>query len=159
MKHELKIIKPGLGLGTIKFGISRNEIKNILGEPDEKEKYSDQSDMDDMTETWHYDDLELSIEFEEEYDWKLVTISITSDFYEYKSKKLIGLSKQELIQFLEEQNINDFVFENDTSEESPDHELITSDILGINFWFDEGKISEIQWGPLFINDDTIDWPK
>ena len=43
--------------------------------------------------------------------------------------------------------------------ESPTHELISSDQLGINFWFDEDTLSEVQWGPLFVDDETIKWPE
>ena len=43
--------------------------------------------------------------------------------------------------------------------ESPSHELLASDFLGINFWFDEDQLSEVQWGPLFVDDESIDWPE
>ena len=43
--------------------------------------------------------------------------------------------------------------------ESPTHELYSSDCLGINFWFDYNKLTEIQISPLFIDNNTIKWPE
>ena len=43
--------------------------------------------------------------------------------------------------------------------ENPTHELYSSDSLGINFWFDDNKLSEIQVSPLFVDNETIKWPE
>jgi hypothetical protein len=29
----------------------------------------------------------------------------------------------------------------------------------MNFWLDAGIVSEIQWGPVMLDDEQIDWPK
>jgi hypothetical protein len=60
---------------------------------------------------------------------------------------------------LRSKGITDLEYEDCSSEESPSHELLSSDSLGMNFWFDEDQLSEIQWGPLFVDDETIDWPE
>ena len=44
-------------------------------------------------------------------------------------------------------------------DEAPSHELISSESLGINFWFDDDSVTEIQWGPFFNADESVQWPK
>ena len=68
MKKALKDIKPGFGLGNLKFGMTRAEVKLMLGEPSFIDKYSHSESEDDLTESWEYDELELSISFDEEED-------------------------------------------------------------------------------------------
>jgi hypothetical protein len=155
---NISTIDEGQGLGVLKFGLDRKAVELILGKPDEIENYSYQSDEEDLTENWHYDELELSLGFDEEEDWRLTTIAITSSNYKFKELDVIGVSKAEFIEKLKDNKINDLEHEDWSTEESPSHELLSSDKLGINFWFDENKLSEVQWGPLFIDDETIDWP-
>ncbi|MGL1886447.1 MAG: hypothetical protein OCD76_08025 [Reichenbachiella sp.] len=158
MKPNIKEIKPGYGLGELKFGMNRDEALSILGAPDEKEVHS-YTDDDDQTENWHYDELELSLGFDQEDDWRLVTISITSQDYEFNKIKIIGLTNEQFSSQEKSLKMNDLEHEDMSTKESPAHELISSESLGINFWLDEGLISEVQWGPLLIDDETIKWPE
>ncbi len=157
---NISTIEEGQGLGELKFGLERKQVELILGAPDEKETFSySEEEEDDMTENWHYDDLELSLSFDEGDDWRLGTISITSSQYLLKGFAPIGLSKEDLETKLEALGIEDLEYEDWSPEESPAHELMASDSLGINFWFDEDKLSEVQWGPLWIDEETILWPE
>lgn len=153
-----KEIKAGIGLGAIKFGMSRTEVKAILGKPDDSETYAYTEGDDLKTEDWFYDELDLSVSFDEEEEWKLVTLSVAGKDYALMGFQPISMSKESLKATLKEKNITDLEFEDCSTEENPSHELLESEQLGINFWFDEDQLSEVQWGPLFIDDDTIKWP-
>ncbi len=163
-----KEIKSGEGLGPIKFGMTREQLEKLIGEPDEIEDYSysddDDADEDDevdegATELWHYDDLEMSVSFDEEVDWRLVNIAVSSADYTFKGQKIIGLGREEFIAKLKELGIGNLKMEDCSSEDSPNHKLIASEELGINFWLESDVLAEIQWGPIFIDEDTILWPK
>ena len=158
-KSNINLIEEGQGLGDLKFGLERNAVELILGKPDEKENYSYTKEKEDLTESWHYDDLDLSLGFDEEEEWRLGTISITSSEYIFKGLSPIGLSKDELKNELKKHGIVDLEFEDWSTIESPSHELLSSDSLGIFFWFDDNRLGEVQWGPQFIDDETIDWPE
>jgi hypothetical protein len=153
-------IKIGQGLGDIKFGISRDKLKELLGEPDEKESFSLSEDAEgfDTTESWHYDEYEFSASFDEEFDWKLVRIAISSPNAELNGEKLIGISKDELLNKLDALDFCDLDFEDLSSEDSTNQELVAADEYGMTFWLDNGVVSEIQWEPLFVDEDTIRWP-
>lgn len=151
-------IVAGIGLGKLKFGMERNTVQLIFGKPEEKQNYSYTKEEDDLTESWHYDELELSLGFNQEDDWRLIEIAITSQDYRFREFSPIGLSKQQLIDKLKEKKVNDLQFEEWTTIESQSHELLSSESLGMNFWFDENILTEVQWGPLFLDDETINWP-
>lgn len=155
---DIKDIKTGEGLGIIKFGMTREQVRAILGEPDDIDTYSDSDLEDDASESWHYDELEISLSFDEDTDWKLVTIAVSSPNYAFHNKNLIGLPAEALMAELKPLELGDYESEDWSSEEIPDHKLISFPEVQLNFWFEDGELTEIQWGPLFSDEDTIRWP-
>lgn len=159
MTTKLQEINPGRGLGQIKFGMTTDQVKAIIGEPDETETFAYESEEGEMSETWHYDELEISISFDEEENWRLVSIAISAPEATLKGQRLIGLEREELIERLETLEVGPLDFEDWSSAESPDHKLISAEKSELNFWLDEGELSEIQFGPLFDEEDNIQWPE
>lgn len=159
MKTDLKEIKAGIGLGTLKFGMDRGQVRQMLGAPDEVEHYSFSEEENDLTEAWHYDEMELSLGFDEAAQWKLTTISVTSEFYELDNKKLIGLHKNEILPLLSEMDMQDYEIEDLSSDGQPGQELIVSDYMGIQLWFDHEILQEIEWGPAWLDEFSVDWPQ
>ena len=159
MKEALKEIKSGVGLGVLKFGMTRAEIKLILGEPSFTDRYSHSDSDNDLTESWEYDDLELSLSFDEEESWKLTMMSVNSDFYEFEGKSLIGKSEKDILADLAFLKVEDTSLEDVSEHDGENHKVIEIDEKSINFWFIDGVLDEIQWSPLFIDDDTIKWPE
>lgn len=154
----IKDIYPGRGVDVIKFGITRDFLKTELGEPDEIDKYSYSNSDIDLTETWHYDGLELSVSFDEENEWRLSSIAVSAPEYTLKGKKLIGMTQNELMKELHNLNLGHLELEDWSSEESPDHKVISSEAFGINFWMEDGELSEIQWNPIYDEEDEPVWP-
>ncbi|WP_298367741.1 hypothetical protein [uncultured Lutibacter sp.] len=159
MLKELREIKPGIGLGFLKFGMSRDKVKELLGEPSFIDKYSHSNSDNDLTESWEYDELFLSISFDEAEDWKLMMFSVTSDFYELEEVSLIGLSELKLINQLDEIDLGEIYVEDCSETEDENQKVIEIDEVSTNFWLSNGVLDEIQWSPIFIDDDTIKWPK
>lgn len=151
-----KEILPGTGLGKLKFGDSRDEVKAILGEPDEIDRYEDGEGF--TVEAWHYDELELSVSFEEEFDWKMIIIAVSSPVYVLKGHELIGMNRLDLIQLLNNLGMGKLIQEDWSSIDNPDHHLIMVEDDWINFWLDDGVLTEIQWGPRFNEEEEIEWP-
>jgi hypothetical protein len=159
-------IKSGEGLGKVKFGMSRDSLKALIGEPDEVENYSYddeegeyKEDDDDLTELWHYDDLELSVSFDKLEDWRLINMAVSAPEYLFHGHKVIGMGRNELITLLKSLNLGELAFEDYSSAESPNHKLISIEEAGVNFWLENEVLTEIQWGPRFNNDDSVIWPK
>lgn len=156
MKKGIQNIISGVGLGDLKFGLSKAQVEAIMGEPEEVET----SDAEDeaKSETWHYDKQYLSMSFDEEEDWKLVAISVSSDFYEFEGEKLIGLKKSDLLSKLSEIGVEDLVLEDTITEGDVLLESYFSDEKSMSFWLEDGAVADVQWTILFIDEDTIDWP-
>lgn len=159
MKNQLKEIKPGIGLGPVKFGMSRAEVKLILGEPSNIEKFSYSDSDQDLTESWEFEDQGISLSFDEEEKWKLTMISITSKFYELEGKSLIGLNIEDLLEQLYKFNYGNVDVEDCSDDDIFDNKLIDIVEKSISFWLNDDVLDEIQWTPFFIDEDTIDWPE
>ena len=159
MKHKIREIKPGIGLGEIKFGMTRKQIKAILGEPEEIEKFSYSNIEEDLTESWEYYGLALTLGFDEEDNWRLGMISVSSSFYTLLEKELIGLNQKAVIDFIKNNKLGEVKIEDLSSVENPNHILIDTQDRMMNFWFDDGILGEIQWSPEYIDDNTIEWPE
>jgi len=159
MKKAIQEIKSGYGLGVLKFGMSRTEVKLLLGEPSFIDKYSHSDSANDLTEAWEYDELELSLSFDEEEKWKLMMISVSSDFYEIRNKALIGLNEEKLMEKLTFLNFQDLDLEDCSEQDGENHKVIEVEKESMNFWCVDGVLDEIQWSPYFIDDDTIKWPE
>lgn len=152
-------IKPRIGLGEIKFGMSREEITDILGKPEFQEITSFEDEGEEFkSDSWEYHGLRVDLSFEESEEWKLVIISVSSDDYMLNGKQLIGSDMEELMGDLSDMNINDIEVEDLSTDENPDFMLISSEEYAINFWVPNNVVEEIQIAPGINEDNTIAWP-
>ena len=153
---DIENIKIGIGLGDIKFGVSREELIKKIGDPTEIDQYTPVEDEDYLTESWHYDENELSVSFDEEDNWRLTTIAISSPNSLFHDIKLIGKKKGEVLDLLKDLNLIDPELEK-LSDDS-NHLMASFIESSINFWFENDLLSEIQWGVLWEDEDTPKWP-
>jgi len=136
-------IKPLEGLGDLKFGFTRNQVKEILGEASEIDTFKYEEDEDEeLTESWHYDDKEISLSFDEIEDWKLVNFAISAEDYKLNGKAVIGLKKEELLKTIEAFDMGEIM-------DDEENNVISVVDTQVNFWFDEGEVAEVQW--------NVDW--
>ncbi len=155
----VKNIELGKGIGNLKFGITRKQVVALLGEPSEKETIEEDEDMG-SSEAWHYDELELSVTFDEDDDWKLSSIAASSSEFTFEGIDLLGLSQEEVMQQIEIMNLGDIETEEIIGEESEDQQVATIAEVSLNLWFENGKLSEIQWAPYWDEDEeTYIWPE
>jgi hypothetical protein len=158
MSNNLLEITPGEGLGSIKFGMTREQIQTMLGEPDEKESYTHDEQGEDITESWHYDDKEISVSFEKVEGWKLCTIAVSDPACTLDGHNIIGMTREELEDVLEDMGITELIEDDWSTDETPDYISLTCEDQEIVFWIEEGIVMDVQWGPFFIDEDTIRWP-
>jgi hypothetical protein len=147
---EMKNINIGVGLGSLKFGIYTNDVEEELGNPSEAEKNEDEG------ENWHYDDYDMSMSFDE--DSRLVTIAVSDESYLLEGVSLIGKD----VEFVEEQvkgmNLGESFHEEISEGEDGGISVIGFEDSSMNLWFEDGILTEIQFWPLFEDEDTIVWP-
>jgi hypothetical protein len=153
MKEKSKNIEIGNGFGSILFGMSREEVKKLTGEPDEIENYQHEGVNNEKSEAWHFDDPEISLAFEEFNDWKLTSIAVSAPDFLLEGKNLMGLGKEEVLQALKKMNLGKIEQEDCSSDESPDLYLVSIEDAGLNLWFDENALTEIQWSIIWADDE------
>lgn len=100
-------IKPGVGINVIKFGMSENQILDLIGKPT---KIIIDEDDDDKNPVYLYNELKLRLTFYTEYNGKFGYIRVANpklisteiELSEFKSKtfsnhinrvKIIGMKK------------------------------------------------------------------
>lgn len=152
-----KAILPGIGFGSIKFGMEEHEVSSYIGDPDESEvqNYGE----GDEANVLYYDELGVSMSFDKEEDYKLVEISFDNDKFVLAGSIKVGMSKDDFLEALKTINLGDYDFEDLSDEGFEDKELYTFEKDNINIWVDEDEVSSIQIGPQWVDDDTILWPE
>jgi hypothetical protein len=149
MKKETFAIEIGVGVENFKFGITREELKKAVGEPDEIESTDEGIDDEGKIEVYHYDDLDISVEFIEGNDWRLSTIAVSSDSCTLEGVELIGKKINEITSLVDSLNLGEY--ESDKVElEDDKHEITMLTIYdaGLNFWFEDGELTELQLSPI-----------
>ncbi|MDA9773973.1 hypothetical protein N9B82_03360, partial [Saprospiraceae bacterium] len=150
------LISPGIGLGDLKFGMFRNEVEELLGVPTEIEKISYiEGDEDSEYVHWHYATDNFFLTFEKEDNWRFGTITIESEAFQLFDMNPIGTHIEVFKDKIMEWEVYDFELEDMSSIESPKHILVSSDTLGINFWFDDDHLVEMQISPLFESEEIL----
>jgi hypothetical protein len=143
MMHSTEI-EIAEGIGEVKFGMSPDEVLNILGEPNEKNKVEfSEEDPDYYSEEWHYDTIEMSLVFDMLESLELSTISVSSAQYTLEGESLIGMDYSSLMELFEEIGIENSWIE--FEEEDPDSRSFYNENEGISLYFEEELLSEFQW--------------
>lgn len=154
-----KDIKLGMGLDKLKFGMTRDEVKAAIGEPNEVENYNPLEEDEGESEAWHYDELELSASFDEEDDFRLTSLAVSSAEYLFEGVNLIGLSQEEVMQQVELMDLGDVELEAVAEDDSLQQSVGSIAEASLNLWFEDGQLSEIQWGPFWDEDEECYiWP-
>ncbi|WP_196884989.1 hypothetical protein [Aureivirga sp. CE67] len=156
--ERIKNIEIGQGLGLIKFGFLKNEIKLLLGEPSNVDLEMHSEDGGDASETWDYDNIGVSFTFDEEEDWKLETITVFSDFFQLKKRILIGKSKEEVAKIIAQLELGEIEYEDYSEDESLKRELFDLTNGNMMFWFTNDVLTEIQFGVLWRDEEVPLWP-
>ena len=117
------------------------------------EDFEDEED-EGQTEAWHYDEHELSATFDEEDDWRLTSLAVSSPDFLFQGVNLIGLSNEEVIQQIEIMDLGEVSMEEISDDELPDQQVATIVDASLNLWFEDGILTEIQWGDEIIPVDA-----
>lgn len=153
-----KNILPGKGLEDLRFGMTKEQVTEQFGKPDETETYKLEGEEEYNVEAWHYDILEMSLTFEEEFDYRLTSIAASSDEFTIEDGIAIGKDKERIIDMMQEVDWLPLEFEKEgqPSDEN-DFDTITVSDKNVHFWFDADILSEIQWSVYWDEDESPIW--
>jgi hypothetical protein len=152
-----KTIELGRGISDeLLFGSRFNDVKSVLGEPDEIDNSqipSSDGEDDGDTVAWIYDKLGITLYFDEEDEWRLGTIEVDDKEFSLKGEKLISRSFIDVKRILQNMGIGEITEEKFDIEETDGIEsrLLFSESKCINVWFESDICTEIQWSPFWEN--------
>ncbi len=147
----------GKGLSEIYFGDYEGDIIKKFGNPDKTKSYEYPDGTDSIT--LQYFDLDIYFSLSPDENYRLTDILIYGQDFHIDGVIRIGINKTKLLEASLDLNFGEYRVEDSSTLKNPTHELISFDKIAVNFWFDYGKLSSIQVGTLWKDENTIDWPK
>jgi len=143
-------IKLEIGIDNIKFGMKKSEVEQIIGQPDRARIDED----DDNKLMLDYNALNLRLSFYPKEENKLAYIECSNKNLTFNGKKIIDLN----IDFVKKVIFGDVISEWEVS----DYRSFTAH-FNEKYWFtlqsDYEKVTEIELGVPFVNEETYKWPK
>ena|ERR1035438_8930530 len=146
----------GRGIGEIILGMTKDELAGILGEPDEIDTFEEIEKKD--WESYRYDILNCSFTFDPDHEDRLIEISIDNEYFHIGHFIRIGVRQEEIVSKRLEEKYGNYMIKDMGDEEFPTRELMSFDDVGLNLWFDFGRVSIIQIS-ILTSKDLIIWPE
>lgn len=147
-------IAVGEGIGLLLFGMLSKEVEQLLGQPGEIETVPDDDDEIGGT-TYHYDELGLSLSFEQSDGLVLTSLSTTDKKYSLKGKHLIEMGYDDFVEMEDSLELGPMEYDNITEGDGPKQVVLEFEESGISFWFDGDVLTEIQWGPIWTAGEDL----
>lgn len=152
--NDINTIKLGYGLGGLRFGSTREECRNYLGDPEEE---TTENLGDEEYIIWNYWSKGISVCFEEAEDYKLGTFILEHKNGILSGEHIIGKTVKEIERYLKD---NSFFYLSEVNAENPVSKLIEVDAIECNFLFTNEILDGIQWSYFWNEDeDAPSWPE
>ncbi len=145
-------IKPGIGLGNVRFGATMDECREYFGKPEEE--LTEEYEGDEYT-SWYYGEGDIALCFEGSEDDRLGTIIISRNDAILDSEKVIGKSLDEIKSYLKK---NAYFYLEEEDEISPSMKIVTVGALECCFMFTDDVLDGVQWSYFWEDDETPKWP-
>ena len=148
-----KDIRLGKGLGKIKFGLTMEEVEELIGEPEEIEESDEEDEFEH--EAWNYWEDGYSLYFDKEDDYRLSCIETANREVQLWGERIFEMSKDQIVRLFNDNDITDMEEEEAESGET----RVSFEKEMIDLYFDEDQLIAINFG-VFINDNLeVMWPE
>jgi hypothetical protein len=148
-----KDIKLGKGLGKIKFGLTMDEVKEMLGEPEEVEESTDEDEFEHQA--WNYWEEGYSLYFDKEDDYRLSCIETANRDMQLWDERIFEMSQDQIKALFADHNIGNV----DEEEMETGETRISYEKEMIDMYFDDDQLIAINFG-VFIDDNLeVQWPE
>lgn len=143
------VIDIGVGVGPIRYGMSRKAVEAELGVP---QKICAADDVG--TETWEYRFRRLEVDYDQNLGDRVIGITVLGDAVLPDGENLIGASEGQLKAWMLKHG-------QVTAAETVGHLLEYGlEGLGLTFYIEEGRVRSICCGPLWDeHSDEPRWPQ
>lgn len=148
-----KDIRLGKGLGKIKFGLTMEEVEELIGEPEEVEESEEEDEFEHQA--WNYWEEGYSLYFDKEDDYRLSCIETANREVQIWGDRVFEMSKAQILQLFADNDIT-----GPEEEETETGETrVSFEREMIDMYFDDDQLIAINFG-VFINDNLeVLWPE
>jgi hypothetical protein len=140
--HE---INPNIGYGELKFGLAMDDFIAQYGEPEELDTFDEDEDMN--TTLLHYWKDGFSVFFVGLTNQILAGIETDHHQVSLFGKQIMGLTQDELIALMKENEHTEF-----EREEEDSYIRLSYDFSMMDFFFQDGKLVYMNFG-VFVDED------
>jgi hypothetical protein len=149
MDVDYTTIRPGIGLGNLKFGASQEQVRAYLGEPE----VIDDSGVPSGWLPWQYPTIGVDASFDEEYSYRLLSLSIRNEKATLFGHRIIGLSSKSALETAAQCPLGKYK----RVEDELGWEAEFND-SNLEFRFDGDHLWLISWRVIIDKDDVVHWP-
>ncbi|MGI4833716.1 hypothetical protein HHL22_17015 [Hymenobacter sp. RP-2-7] len=145
----------GTGMGPLRFGTSMDEVRTLVGEPEEIDESEDDDEFEHQAWNYYEDDHLLSLYFDREDDFRLSCIETDNPSLRLFGEPIQGRPLDEIRSLMERNGQGTAELETMEGGEM----RLSYEKAMIDLYFEEGKLQFVNFG-VFINDDLeVQWPK
>ncbi len=145
----------GTGMGLLRFGATMDEVRTLVGEPEEIEESEDEDEFEHQEWVYHEEEYLVSLYFDREDDFRLSCIETDNPNMRLFGEAVHGQPLEMVKALMHRNGLADAEVENmDGGEVRLSYEQSMIDL-----YFDEGVLQFVNFG-VFINDELeVQWPK
>jgi hypothetical protein len=146
-------IKPGAGVGELRFGATRDEVRAIAGEPAEVLP----SEEEAGSELWVYEEAAIALGFAAEVNLRFTSCETYNMKASFNGETLVGLDRASVEAALERAGADEGLYMAEDDDENGAQIAVPR--LGLSLWLEENVVESVGWGVLFDDDDNVMWPE
>jgi hypothetical protein len=145
----------GTGMGPLRFGATMDEVRTLVGEPEEIEESEDDDEFEHQAWNYHEDEYLLSLYFDREDDFRLSCIETDNPGMRLFGEPIYGVGLDEIKALMARHGQTEAEVE--TMEEGAVR--LSYEKGMIDLYFEEGELQFVNFG-VFISDNLeVQWPK
>lgn len=145
----------GVGIDQLKFGQSRDTVRSLIGAPESTEQSDVLGDGTEIDEMWHYPSRGYSLTFPHSMGFRLQTISSEDRAILLHGRSLVGTTLDAFEALLPDLNLGTGSQESFVGFE--ELRLRSFEQTGVDFWFEDEVLYQIQWSALWEDENTPKW--
>jgi len=139
------------GLNELKFGLTMDEVKKMMGNPDDTEILDD---PEEKTEIWYYWEDGITVFFEMHGVMRCVCLETDHPDSVLLGKKISELKESDIKELFVKNKYSEF----ETEVEEWGETRISIDDAVIDIYFDKGAIVSVNWGVDYDEEEEPIWP-
>ncbi|NVO31551.1 hypothetical protein [Hymenobacter lapidiphilus] len=148
-EHEIRL---GIGMGPLKFGASQDEVRSLMGEPEEIEESEDDDEFEHQA--WNYLDEGYSLYFDREDDYRLSCIETDHPGIRLYGEAIHGRTPEQIQELMQRHGHEHSEIEKmDTGEMRISYEKEM-----IDMYFEDEEMQFVNFGVFIDEDLEVQWP-